>query len=188
MKVNSEAFGAGNKPRIVGRWFDTIKRSDGTVEPGQHGEFEWGWNQIQNSFAKLLAAWCRAEAGYDRISYLAVGSGQASWDTTPPTQSYSDTTLTTEYFRKAVAQSDIIYIDPVTNIATGGVPSSKLEITTTLLAAEANGTLREFGLFGGTAGSLPDTGEMVNWITHARIDKDASMEIERKIRLEFVTV
>jgi len=188
MKSLTEKFGSVEGPRIVGRWFDKIKYSDGTVELGQHGEFEWGWNQIQNSFATLLAAWCRAEAGYGRISYLAVGAGQASWDVTPPTQPYAETTLNNETFRKTIDQANIVFIDPVTNASTGGTPSSKLEITTTLLAAEANGTLREFGMFGGTATGVTDSGEMVNWIVHARIDKDSSMEIERKIRLEFVTV
>ena len=187
-KAIQEVFGRGAKPRIVGRWFDVLKYTDGRVEHGQHGEFEWGFNQIQNSFATLLAAWARGETGYYRINYVGIGSGLVGWDTTPPTQSYNDTTLTTEYFRKAITQPTIVYIDPSTDLPTGGVPSSKLEITITLLTSEANGTLREFGLFGGTAGIALDSGEMVNWIVHSRIDKDSSLEIERKIRLEFVTV
>jgi hypothetical protein len=95
--------------------------------------------------------------------------------------------LTTEYFRKAVPQVDLVYIDPVTNVPTGGTPSSKLEITVTILTTEAAGTMREFGLFGGTATSTLDSGEIVNWIVHSKIEKDSSFEIERKIRLEFVT-
>ena len=174
-------------PRVVGRWFDTFRYADGTVEAGPHGEFDWGWNQIQNSFASLLSAWCRGETGYDRINYMGIGSGLVAWDTTPPTQSYSQTTLTTEYFRKAVQQTDIVYIDPITNLPTGGTPSPKIEISVTLLSAEANGTLREFGLFGGTATSTLDSGEMVNWIVHPRIDKDSSLEIDRRVRLEFET-
>jgi len=95
--------------------------------------------------------------------------------------------LTTEYFRKAIAQPSIVYIDPITDISTGGVVSSKLEITVTLATTEANGSLREFGMFGGTATSTADSGQMVNWISHSRIDKDSSLEIERKIRFEFET-
>jgi len=173
-------------PKIIGRWFDTYRYTDGRVVAGEHGEFEWGWNQIQNTFATLLAAWCRGESGYDRITYLAVGSGQSSWDTTPPTKSYDATTLETESFRKAVGQVDIVYLDPDTDIPTGGTPDAKIEITVTLLTSEANGTLREFGLFGGTATASADSGQMVNWISHSRIDKDSSFEIERKIRIEFV--
>jgi hypothetical protein len=172
-------------PSIKGMWFDTFRYTDGRVLPGPSGSFEWKDNQIQNTFSKLLACWARAESGYDRINYFAVGSGLVSWDTTPPTQSYNQTTLTTEYFRKAVPQADIIFIDPVTNLPTGGTPSRKLEITCTLSTSEGNGTLREFGLFGGTATGTLDSGEMVNWIVHYRIDKDSSLEIQRKVRLEF---
>ena len=78
---------------------------------------------------------------------------------------------------------------PITNLPTGGVPSSKLEITVNILSGEANGlSLREFGLFGGTATIAFDSGEMVNWIVHSRIDKDSSLEISRVIRIEFVTL
>lgn len=173
---------------VVGRWFDLLKHPDGSTEPGEHGEFEWGKNQIQNVFATLLATWLRAEAGYDRIGFMGIGSGLVSWDTTPPAQPYSDTTLTTEYFRKAIPQVDIVYIDPITDIPTGGTPSSKVEITVDLLSAEANGTMREFGLFGGTATVALDSGEIVNWIVHSRIDKDSSLEIQRKVRIEFQTL
>ena len=173
-------------PKIVGRWFDTYRYSDGRTEAGEHGEFAWGWNQIQNSFAVLLAAWCRGESGYDRITYMAYGSGQTSWDTTPPTKSYDAVALETEFFRQTVSQSNIVYLDPDTDIPTGGTPDSKIEITVTLLSGEGNGTLREFGLFGGNATVTADSGQMVNWISHSRIDKDSSFEIERKIRLEFV--
>jgi hypothetical protein len=171
---------------IRGEWHDTYTYLDGRIEESS-GEFEWKPNQIQNEFAKLLASWARAESGYDRISYLAVGHGNVSWDTTPPTQSYNQTTLTDEFFRKAIPQVDIVFIDPITNLPTGGTPSSKIEITVNLLTSEANGTLREFGLFGGTATGTLDSGQIVNWIVHGRIDKDTSLSIQRRIRIEFVT-
>lgn len=169
----------------VGRWFDRLKWIDGSEEAGLHGEFEWGWNQIQNSFATLLAAWSRGEAGYNRINYMAVGAGLVGWDTAAPAQPYAQTALTTESFRKAVTQPNIVFIDPVTNVPTGGTPSRKLEITVDLLSGEANSTLREFGLFGGLATGTANSGSMVNWIVHQRIDKDASLEIQRRVRLEF---
>lgn len=173
--------------KVVGRWKDRIRQVNGPWEEGQEGQFEWDFNQIQNSFASLLASWCRAEAGYDRIGFMGIGSGAAGWDSVPPTQLYSQTILTAEYFRKAISQVSIVFIDPITNISTGGVPSSKIELTVLLASGEANGTLREFGLFGGTATVSLDSGEMVNWVVHSRIDKDSSIEIERKVRIEFVT-
>lgn len=171
--------------KIIGTWRDILVFNDGHQEFGEHGEFEWGFNQIQNSFATLLATWARAETGYDRIGFIGIGSGLVSWDTTPPAQPYSNTTLTTEVFRKAIPQLDIDYIDPITNISTGGTPSSKIEITYTLGTSEANFDLREFGLFGGTATISFDSGQMVNWVVHSKITKDSSFEIHRRIRLQF---
>jgi hypothetical protein len=176
-----------NGPKIIGRWFDTIHRKDGSVEAGEQGMFEWGFNQIQDVFSTLLAALCKGEAGYSRISYMGIGSGLVGWDTTAPTKSLQATSLTTEFFRKAVAPADMIFIDPTTDLDTGGTPSPKMEITVTLDYADAIGALREFGLFGGTATTSLNSGQMVNWISHGRIDKDGSMQIVRKVRLEFRT-
>lgn len=172
---------------ISGKWQDTIIHSDGRREVGVNGSINWNSNQIQNTFASLLAAWARGEAGYNHITYLAIGHGDASWDITPPTLNASDTTLNDEYFRKAIIPADIYFIDPTTNLPTGGTPSPKLEIVVTLQTTEANGVMREFGLFGGTATATLDSGEMVNWVYHSRIDKDSSIEIERRIRLLFAT-
>lgn len=175
-------------PIAIGRWQDLYRFEDGSEQFGFGGEFEWRPNQIQNPFATLLAAFCRDEPGYGRISYLGLGTGLVGWDTTPPAQPFSQATLTTEAFRKAIPQPDIIFIDPNTNLSTGGVPSSKLEILVNIGAGEANGlSLREFGMFGGLATIAFDSGSMVNWIVHSRIDKDGSFEIDRTIRLEFVT-
>jgi len=175
--------------KIIGRWDDKVRKVGSNVwTPGLNGEFAWGYNQIQNTFAELLAAWCRMESGYDRIGFMGIGSGLVGWDATPPAQPYATATLTTEYFRKTIPQVDIVFIDKTTNIPTGGTVSSKIEITVTLASADANGTMREFGLFGGTATSALDSGEMINWIIHSRIVKDVSLEIQRKVRLEFQTL
>jgi hypothetical protein len=172
--------------KVVGRWFDKYIYPDGREEFGEHGEFEWGYNQIQNTCAVLLASLLKGEAGYNYMNYFGVGSGDVSWDTTPPTKSYDQTTLENEYFRKSVLTTDIVYLDPLTDLVSG-TPTSKIEVTVTLAAGEATGTLREFGLFGGTATATLDSGEMVNWISHARIDKDSALQIQRKVRIEFQT-
>jgi hypothetical protein len=79
---------------------------------------------------------------------------------------------------------DIVYLDPDTDLVSG-TPTRKIEVTVVLLPGEGTGTLREFGLFGGTATASADSGEMVNWISHSRIDKDAALQIQRKVRIEF---
>lgn len=170
---------------IVGRWQDTLRYRDGKIKLLPEGEFSWGFNQIQNTFRTLLACWCRAESGYDRIGFMGIGSGLAGWDTTPPTQDYDQAILTSEYYRMTIPQGDIVFIDPSTGSPSGS-PTSKLEITVNMGYSDANGTMREFGLFGGTAISALDSGEMVNWIVHDRIDKTSGFEIQRKVRIEFV--
>jgi len=170
--------------KISGEWEDTYFYKDGSKKT-KKGIIKP--NQIQNTFADLLTALCKRETGYDGITYLAVGRGNVTWDSSAPSQPYSQTTLEDEFFRKAIPTTDIVWVDPVTNVPTGGTPSSKIEITATLAYSEANDTLREFGLFGGTATSTLDSGEMVNWIIHSRIDKDSSFEIQRKVRIKFET-
>lgn len=176
---------------IRGMWHDTYRYLDGREEYAG-GQFDWKPNQIQNSLATLLAVWSRQEPSdipfFGRIGFMALGTGLVAWDTTPPAQPFSQSTLETEAFRKAISQGSIIFIDPITNVPTGGTPSPKIEITVNITNAEANGlSLREFGLFGGTATIAFDSGEMVNWVVHQRIDKDSSFEIDRIIRLEYVT-
>jgi hypothetical protein len=179
-----------NLSRVSGKWFDRILRKDGSVEFGQHGEFKWDSNQIQNTFMSLLAGFCIQEATFSAgINVLGVGHGDVAWDSTPPTLSHSDTTLLDEFFRKELTEgTDSYFINPGTN-APSVTPTNKIEMTVLLDYAEANGALREFGLFGGDAlpGTL-DSGQMVNWVRHARIDKDSSMAIERKIRILFETL
>jgi len=172
--------------KIVGRWKDRCCKN-GRWYDGEHGKFEWDFNQIQNTFATLLTCWLREEAGYNRIGYMGIGSGLIGWDTSPPAQPYSQTALTTEYARMTIAQVDLVFIDPATDLPTGGTPSSKIEITVNMGAGDANGTMREFGLFGGTATAALDSGEMVNWVVHNKIIKSPAISIQRKVRIEFQT-
>lgn len=178
-------------PIVVGRWFDTYRFIDGSTEFGQHGEFEWGFNQIQNTFANLLAGWCIQEPTYTAgINVMGIGHGLVAWDTSFPTSfDHNATTLEDEYFRKEITEgTDSYFISPVDNSASL-VPTPKIEIVVLLETTEANGDMREFGLFGGDA--IPatlDSGTMVNWIAHSKITKDSSFEIERRIRILFGTL
>jgi hypothetical protein len=172
---------------IVGRWQDKLIYRDGKVVILPKLSFNWGCNQIQNTFRTLLACWTRAEPGYSRIGFLGIGSGLPGWDSTPPVQSYDQVLLESEYYRLTIPQGDVIFIDPLSGSPSGS-PTNKVEITVNIGYSEANGTMREFGLFGGTATSSLDSGEMVNWIVHERIDKTSGFEIQRKIRIEFVKI
>ena len=183
----------GSSIKVSGRWFDILRYADGRVVEGAHGSIEWPSNQIQNVFANLLAGLCQGhvdaiDGPYLRIGFMAIGHGLVGWDSAPPTLNPNNTTLEDEYFRKVIASpADIYFIDPVTNLPTGNVPSPKIEIAVTLGFAEAIGTMREFGLFGGLATIALDSGEIVNWIFHDKIVKDNSFELERRVRLLFQT-
>lgn len=173
------------KIALVGEWRDKHYDLQGNLV------FDSGWNknQIQDTNATLLAMWFRESLqGSPAITqgpqYLALGNGLVGWDATPPTLSRADTTLEAEFFRKIITASDIGYIDPVTKAASGS-PTRAVEITITFTTSEANDTWREFGLFGGTATASADSGYMVNWVSHGRIDKDSTMTIVRTIRLIF---
>lgn len=66
--------------------------------------------------------------------------------------------------------------------------TDKVEIQTRLKFSDtgANGTIREMGLFGGNATITPNSGTMMNTIRHAKIDKDGTVEIIRRIRIKLV--
>lgn len=66
-------------------------------------------------------------------------------------------------------------------------PTGTLEISTTFEATEANanGTIREMGLFGANATNVIGSGEMLNCIHHTAITKTTLSALTRIIRLNF---
>ena len=143
-------------------------------------------NLVVDSCSKLIAALMKGESGYAGIKYWEVGSGQSSWsDSNPPSPSSSDTGLNNPLFRKQIQPSDIIFIDANSNPAPAGTVTNRLQVTVTFGANEANGYLREFGLFGGNATSTLGSGIMVNRKTHGVIYKTSGMSLQRTLRLTF---
>ncbi len=173
---------------MLGYWKDTYVYSD-----GRRIETEWVKNQIQNTAPVFACALFRragenAFPGFGGVSHIGIGSGNVAWDITPPTQDENDTTLTAEFFRKVILESDMAFLDPTLPAGSPAIvgPSRKLGITVTLLPAESNGSLREFGLFGGLATGALDSGIIMNWIVHSLITKDATLTIIRNIEIEFL--
>lgn len=173
------------KNTFRGEWRDRIYDTNGTLLE----DTGWHSNQLQDTNATLLAMLFRellqgspaVDAG---PQYLAIGRGLSSWDLSPPTLSRSDTTLEDEFFRKEIQAADITYIDPVTK-APSGSPTRAVEIEVTMTTSEANDTWREFGFFGGNATATLDSGYMINWVSHSRIDKDNTMTVIRTCRFIF---
>ena len=172
--------------QMVGEWRDVFKDAETGEVIHDSG---WVKNQVQDTNATLLAMLYReliqASPAVDKgPTWLAIGHGLPAWDSTPPTLDQTDTTLEDEFYRQEIQPSDVGYIDPITKVASG-TPTRAIEIVMTIAAPDAIGTWREFGFFGGDASATLDSGYMVNWIDHSRIDKDASMVVERTVRFTF---
>lgn len=167
-------------PAVRVLWRDHIQYTDDREDVWT----DWKPNQIKNVFVALLAALLKGHAGYAGISYFAVGEGLVAWDATPPTLVKTATTLETETYREVVTGStDIAYLDALGGSVVGG-PTRFIRITVVLGTADANGDLREWGLFGGTATATLDSGEIIDQVSHALIVKDSAMIITRTIEFE----
>ena len=157
---------------------DVIKYADGTQEVREY------YNLVVDDCSRLIASLMKRQNGFQGITYWAVGSGNSSWNNqNPPSPIESDTKLLNETFRKVVTLDDIKFLD-VNNNPTANV-TNRLEIKVTFLEGEANGELREFGLFGGNATGTKDSGIMINRKTHGLIFKTSGMQLERTIRIVF---
>jgi len=171
--------------KMRGRWRDVYEYADGSRVVGT-----WADNQIQNSAAPLVAALLKGEAAANpsflSLGYMVLGSGDVTWDAAAPTQPKTQTTLENESFRKETSFVNTAWLDDFSG--DGGVvvvgPSTVISMSVRFESSEANGSLREFGLFGGLATSAPDSGMMFNWIVHPKIDKDASFSIVRTVEIK----
>ena len=122
--------------------------------------------------ARLLKDSTEPSAG---ISYLGVGSGNASWDyMDPPAPTTSQTLLENEFDRKAIELTT--FVDPETGepIET---PTNIVDYSVTYGEAEGVGPIMELSLFGGDATESIDSGTMVNWRTFPVINKTNSMTL-----------
>ena len=173
--VNNEGY------NLIRHWevIDTITN----VETGEK-ETRTYHNTVVNTCSNLIACLMKGQSGYSGIQYWAVGSGNPNMsNTNPDTPNVADTKLQAETFRKAIKPSDITFLD------SGNSPTetitNKIQISITFLESEANGELREFGLFGGVATGTKDSGIMINRKIHPLIYKTSGMRLDRIIRITF---
>ena len=141
----------------------------------------WQPNLIVDASGLLLSALCKGESGYGGFQYLAVGSGQESWDTEGvPDPSPSQTQLVNELARAVV---EITFLDE-SNEPTVTV-TNKLEVAGAFASGVAESApWREWGIFGGNATSSPNSGIMVDYATHSAQAKESETWI-RKVRIIF---
>jgi hypothetical protein len=158
-----------------------------------HGRVRWdgGWhsNRVVHSCGLLLAALMKGQPEMQGILYWAVGEGEKDWDALCPSPQPDDTHLVTEVARQALAPEQIVYLDD--DGAPSRSPTTCLEVTAEFagndLVSSGFQSLREFGLFGGDATEGPDSGFMIDYVIHPRIDLPSGDTLSRNLRLTFTT-
>lgn len=157
---------------------DVITFADGSQKVLEHV------NTVVDDCSRLIACLMKGHEGFSGITYWAVGKGEASWSNeNPPAPLEEDSVLLEETFRKAINPEDITFIDAEDN-PTESI-TNRIQVKVEFEEHEANGELREFGLFGGNATETKDSGLMINRKTHGLIYKTSGMRLERIIRITF---
>jgi len=148
---------------------------------------EWRNNMIVLRCRVLLSSFLKNDGALG-IRALQLGRGDPSWDTNPPPlpdPNAINALVDAAPAEIPAAQLKLEYLDNTDSVV--GNATSRLQITATLLpgvpASPPNTPfpLREFALFG----ELNGVRHMIDYIRHPLIQKDASMTLERKVRLIF---
>jgi len=154
-------------------WIELCDSKTGEVLETRHDH-----NIIVNTASILIARLLKDNHEPDAgISYLAVGTGDESWNPqNPPQPTTTQTELETEIARKAYTTNDVSFVDPDTGDPTT-VPTNVVDFTATFAETEAVGPLVEMGMFGGDATDLAASGTLVNYRTFPVINKTNSMTL-----------
>lgn len=168
-----------------GTWKIVLEHEDGTVEV-----IGPKTNDIVINGKILMAALMKNDALYPNgIQYLAVGSGDSDWDTQgTPDPSFANTTLLDEVDPggRKVPES-IVYLDGPAGSPTL-TPSAIIQVKTRFEKTDlpAGGVyIREYGLFGGNATSVKDSGLMFNVLHTSRVWKNNLVVATFYITIEF---
>jgi len=133
-------------------------------------------NIIVNTASILIARLLKdSSEPTNGISYLAVGSGNSSWNLLdPPAPTTSQTLLENEFYRKAIEFTT--FVDPTTAEPTE-IATNIVDYSVTFSESEAVGPIMELSLFGGDATDETGSGTMVNWRTFPVISKTNTMTL-----------
>ena len=170
---------------IKGYYHDILTDSQGRVQ------WDSGWrsNRIVHSCSLLLAALMKGHEGMQGILCWAIGEGEKDWDALCPSPRPTDTHLVTEVARQKLKPKQIVYLDHASKRS--DTPTTCLEVKAEFAGKDlvSNGfqSLREFGLFGGDATNKPNSGYMIDYVIHPRIDLAVGDTLSRNLRLTFAT-
>lgn len=159
---------------------------DYAIDPktGERTLVHHGYNLVVDSASVLIACLMKGQKDIGGVKYFAVGKGASNWSNeAPPSPDAPMTRLVLETFRKEILPADIVFID--SNSEVSETPTNRIQITVTFDEQEANGELREIGIFGGNATAAANSGIMVNCKIHPLIYKTTGMKLERIVRFTF---
>lgn len=172
----------GAQVKLDGWWWDEFWRKDSEGVEYLAERTKPIHNLITTNAGILLAGLLANEATFTGgITYMGIGDGDSAWDTAMVQPSFADTTLYSELAREA--PDSITYTDGAGVPAVGLSKYIQIKTTYDFSSPANNNYIREFGLFGGTATAVVDSGLMVDAIRHARVYKDSSFKWIRYIRL-----
>lgn len=150
---------------------DKLTHADGSVEEFEHH------NIVCDGLAKTLGALLFGSAGYNNTIYMAVGTGSATWDSTPVAPTSNEVKLTAELFRKQITSKSFQDASGA-DVAT---VTNRIRFTVDFSEAEAVGDLREFALFSGNATATKDSGFMINKKHTTKIPKTNTDLLSRTV-------
>ena len=116
--------------------------------------------------------------------FIAIGTGEPDWDDNPPVCKRNTIKLVNEIARKPVAENGAVYLDELGNPVSNGA-TARLRIATEFSKGEGEGTLRECGLYCGSATNVANTGTLLSYFVHPRIDKMPTTVLHRQFILNF---
>lgn len=134
-----------------------------------------------NNFYSHLATCLKNEGSTEASFSIAIGRGQTTWDRTLPVYDRGIEQLLDEVIRKPISPADINYLDESGRPSETAAP--RLQIQMDFAAGEGEGTLRECGLFFNQENG-PETGVLVSYFMHLRIEKGPGMSLQRSIQLD----
>lgn len=164
---------------IRGRYRDVVRDRRGRPVADRG----WASNTLVYSVWPLIAGRLRNDRALEGVTYCAVGAGDPSWDQRMPAAARASVRLVAETLRVRLKDEDLTYLDgggrPVKH------PTARLQARAALVAVGEALTLREFGLYGGTASDAPDSGYLINYVVHPRLDLRVGQTLVRRVQLSF---
>jgi hypothetical protein len=164
---------------IRGIYRDQVRDSHGQLT----SDSGWLSNTIVDTAWPLFASLLKNQPRLSGIRFWAVGAGDSEWDYNRVATDPKASRLYKETQRLRISREQIIYLGE--DGAEAPNPTSRIEIRADFGWPGQDQILREFGLFGGNASKVENSGYLINYVIHPRIDLKAGATLTRHLRLSF---